>query len=48
MSKEQPMHVLVIGAHSFIVKNLVVCLGERAGTKVLSFIRGDSGEVFIA
>lgn len=42
------MHVLVTSAHGFIDKNLVVCLGEQAGTKVLSFIRGDSAEVFIA
>jgi len=45
MSKPQPMRVLVTGAHGFIGKNLVVRLGERANTKVLSFSRGDSVEV---
>ena len=48
MNKEQSMRVLVTGAQGFIGKNLVVCLGEQAGTKVLSFICGDSTEVFIA
>lgn len=45
MSKLQPMRILVTGARGFIGKNLVVRLGERAGTKALSFSRGDSVEM---
>lgn len=36
------MRVLVTGAHGFIGKNLVVRLGEQAGTEVLQFVRGDT------
>jgi UDP-2-acetamido-2,6-beta-L-arabino-hexul-4-ose reductase len=42
------MRVLITGARGFIGKNLVVRLGERAGTKVLSFVRGESVEVLTA
>jgi UDP-2-acetamido-2,6-beta-L-arabino-hexul-4-ose reductase len=42
MSK--PYRVLVTGAEGFIGKNLVVRLGELAGTEVLSFVRDNSAE----
>jgi UDP-2-acetamido-2,6-beta-L-arabino-hexul-4-ose reductase len=44
MSTEQPMRVLVTGGEGFIGKNLVVRLGERANTEVLTFTRGDNSE----
>jgi len=36
------MRVLVTGSSGFIGKNLVVRLGEKTGTEVLKFVRGDS------
>jgi UDP-2-acetamido-2,6-beta-L-arabino-hexul-4-ose reductase len=36
------MKVLITGANGFIGKNLQVFLRERAGTEILSFVRGDS------
>lgn len=42
------MRVLVTGARGFIGKNLVVRLGEQAGTEVLQFARGDSLETLSA
>lgn len=44
---EQKMRVLVTGARGFIGKNLVVHLGERVGTEVLPFARGDSEEKLV-
>ena len=48
MNTEQSIRVLVTGAQGFIGKNLVVRLGERDNTAVLSFIRGDSPEKLTA
>jgi UDP-2-acetamido-2,6-beta-L-arabino-hexul-4-ose reductase len=45
MSTEKWIRVLVTGAQGFIGKNLVVRLGERANTEVLSFLHGDSKEM---
>ena len=44
---KQQMRVLVTGAHGFIGKNLVIHLGERVGTEVLTFTRGDSEEKLV-
>jgi len=48
MRKEQPMRVLVTGAHGFIGKNLVVSLEERVDTSVLPFGRDDGVEALVA
>lgn len=42
------MKVLVTGAHGFIGKNLVLRLRERAGTEVLTLIRGDGDSAWQA
>ncbi len=38
------MKVLVTGANGFIGRNLVLRLREQAGTEVLSYVRGQSGD----
>ena len=48
MNIEQPMCVLVTGAHGFIGKNLIVRLSEQVCVEVLSFVHGDSIEVLNA
>jgi UDP-2-acetamido-2,6-beta-L-arabino-hexul-4-ose reductase len=42
------MRVLITGAQGFIGKNLVVRLGERTGTEVLTFTRDDDVEALTA
>ena len=45
MSTEQPKRILITGANGFIGKNIIIHLGERANTEILTFTRDDNLEV---
>lgn len=44
MNTEQPKRVLITGANGFIGKNIIIHLGERENTEILTFTRDDSLE----